>query len=85
MAPIIMDLEAAAPAALVELEGRGAMPRHSTRPARDALLLAAADVLDLPELAPLVAGGHLRDCPGRKPPFLAVKRPPRPYKTAMQN
>ena len=25
------------------------------------------------------------DCPGRKPPFLAVKRPVRPYKNAIQN
>ena len=25
------------------------------------------------------------DCAGRKPPFLAVKRPARPYKTAIQN
>jgi hypothetical protein len=24
------------------------------------------------------------DCPGRKPPFLAVKRPARPYKSAIQ-
>jgi hypothetical protein len=24
-------------------------------------------------------------CPGRKPPFLAVKRPARPYKSAIQN
>ena len=25
------------------------------------------------------------DCPGQKPPFLAVKRPARPYKTTIQN
>jgi hypothetical protein len=25
------------------------------------------------------------DCPARKPPFLAVKRPARPYKTAIRN
>ena len=25
------------------------------------------------------------DCPGREPPFLAVKCPARPYKRAMQN
>jgi hypothetical protein len=24
-------------------------------------------------------------CPGRKPPFLAVKRPVRPYKSTIQN
>jgi hypothetical protein len=24
-------------------------------------------------------------CPGREPPFLAVKRPARPYKSAIQN
>jgi hypothetical protein len=24
------------------------------------------------------------DCPGRKPPFLVFKRPPRPYKNTMQ-
>jgi hypothetical protein len=25
------------------------------------------------------------DCPGRKPPFMAVKRPARPYKSPTQN
>jgi hypothetical protein len=25
------------------------------------------------------------NCPGRKPPFFAVKRPARPYKTAIEN
>ena len=33
--------------------------------------------------APIVAA--LGDCPGRKPPFLAVQRLARPYKNAMQN
>jgi hypothetical protein len=28
--------------------------------------------------------GAFSTCPGRKPPFLAVKRPPRPYKIAIQ-
>ena len=28
---------------------------------------------------------HRRHCPGRKPPLLAVKHPPRPYKSAIQN
>jgi hypothetical protein len=28
---------------------------------------------------------HLALCPGRSPPFVAVKRPPRPNKSAMQN
>jgi hypothetical protein len=27
----------------------------------------------------------VRDCPGRKPPFSAAKRPARPYKNAIQN
>jgi hypothetical protein len=29
--------------------------------------------------------GSIPDCPGRKPPCLAVKRPARPYKSAIQN
>jgi hypothetical protein len=33
----------------------------------------------------LVVGRQRRqDCPGRKPPFLAVKRPARPYKSAIE-
>jgi hypothetical protein len=27
---------------------------------------------------------RVKDCPGQKPPFLAVKRPVRPYKSAIQ-
>jgi hypothetical protein len=52
------------------------------------------------ELLGVVLGGHLqldivvgrllrdaflRHCPGRKPAFLAVKRPARPYKSPIQN
>jgi hypothetical protein len=29
--------------------------------------------------------GNFRHCPGRKPPFLVVKRPARPYKSAIEN
>jgi hypothetical protein len=30
-------------------------------------------------------GPQPRDCPGQKSPFLALKRPARPYKNAIQN
>jgi hypothetical protein len=33
---------------------------------------------------PVVVVRRARVCPGRKPPFLCVKRPARPYKNAIQ-
>jgi hypothetical protein len=34
---------------------------------------------------PLVVVEPAGDCPGRKPPFLAVKHPARPYKSTIEN
>jgi hypothetical protein len=34
---------------------------------------------------PRCAGRARRNCPRRKPPFWAVKRPARPYKSPIQN
>jgi hypothetical protein len=57
-------------------------------PAADKLLVLLLDVLVQHKVAargvrPLLHAPA--DCPGRKPPFSAVKRPVRPYKNPIQH
>jgi hypothetical protein len=47
--------------------------------------LLHGSMMDDPSTPMLDVGVSLASCPGRKPPFLTVKRPARPYKSAIEN
>jgi hypothetical protein len=56
------------------------LPRLAVRP-RVAVRGAVRVGREAADVHPLVV--HRRYCPGRKPPFLVVKRPARPYKSTI--
>jgi hypothetical protein len=60
----------------------GASPRRTHAPSRPAAAPRVCVALRAVIVAPNQPSPN---CPGREPPFSAVKRPARPYKTAIQN